>query len=210
MHQRGTLPGHPGEAHQSPSPVTLRDPAVQMFALTRLIAAMEDADPQVLHQMLGAGMTPELLDRLRSMPLNEALRFAVGQCGLAIAVDTAAMRAQLQRIDRAKADRETLEYLVRHGASPRLLTQLFTLSQSDARRLRRVLAPDVATGGRPRLPPDDMRDEIERVWAELAAEPCPRARIRRLHERFATQVIASLELVILPQITGAWRSGPQA
>jgi hypothetical protein len=197
-----------GNASEGPNghpPLTLRDPAAQMFALTRLIAAMEDSDQQTLDQMLNAGMTPELLDRLRSMPLAEAWRFTVGQCGLGIAVDTRAMQAQFQRMDRSKADREALEYLVRNGASPRLLTQLFALSQSDARRLRRVLAPDVATGGRPRLPPDDMRPAIESAWVELETqEPCPRARVRRLHERFRPMLIASLELVILPQVSLAW------
>jgi hypothetical protein len=193
------------------APVTLRDPAAQMFALTRLIAALEGSDHQVLDQMLNAGMTPDLLDRLRSMPLAEAWRFAVGHCGLGIAVDTAAMQAQFQRMDRSKADREALEYLVRHGASPRLLTQLFALTQSDARRLRRVLAPDVATGGRPRLPPDDMRPAIELAWEELEKlESCPRARIRRLHERFRPVLIASLELVIMPQVSLAWDAAAQA
>lgn len=187
------------------APVSLRDPAAQMFALTRLIAALEGSDQQILDQMLNAGMTPELLDRLRSMPLAEACRFAVGQCGLGIAIDTAAMQAQLHRMDRNKADREALEYLVRNGASPRLLTQLFALTQSDARRLRRVLAPAVATGGRPRLPPDDMRPAIESTWVELVAqETCPRARFRLLHQRFQPMPIASLELVVMPQVSLAW------
>jgi hypothetical protein len=199
------MTGNASEGPTGHSPVTLRDPAVQMFALTRLIAAMEGSDQDVLNQMFEAGMTPDLLERLRSMPMTEAWRFALGQCGLAIAVDTSAMRAQFNRMDRHKADRETLEYLVRNGASPRLLTQLFSLSQSDARRLRRVLAPDVATGWRPKLPPDDLRPAIESAWAELEVrEPCPRARIRLLHERFRPMLIASLELVIMPQVSLAW------
>jgi len=194
--------GNANDGQTGQGPVTLRDPAARMFALTRLIAAMEDSDQQVLDQMVGAGMTPDMLERLRSMPLADAWRFAVGPCGLSIALDTKAMAAQFTRLDRAKADRESLEYLVCNGASPRLLTQLFALSQSDARRLRRVLAPDVATGGRPKLPPDELRLAIETAWRELeTAETCPRARIRRLHELFRPLLIASLELVILPQLS---------
>ena len=180
--------------------MSFSDSAARLMALTRVVAAVEASDTQTVAQLVGAGISPALLERLRSMSLGDAVRFAGAECGLSLAIDARVMTAQISRLDRAKSDRETMEYLVRNGASPRLLTQLFALTQTDARRMRQTLAPEIAAGGRPRQPTVDQREEIEIVWAQIKAQQsCPRARIRELHQRFPDLPIASLELVILPQ-----------
>lgn len=189
--------GHPSSV---PLAAMMNDPAVRLFALTRLVATLDGSDPKILSQMISAGVTPDLMDRLRQMPLSEACRFSLGHCGVTIAVDSTQMRAQFVRLDRARADREMLEYLIRHGASPSLLTRLFSLSPSDARRMRRALMPDSIGGGRPRTPDPDQHVAIEAEWARLLVEhECPRARMRALHQKFSTLSIASLELVVIPQ-----------
>lgn len=189
-----------GHAPSVPVSVMMNDPAARLFALTHLVATLDGSGPEFLSQMLGAGVTPELIDRLRQMPLSEACRFAMGRCGVTIAIDGAQMSAQFGRIDRAHADREMLEYLIRHGASPALLTKLFGLSHRDARQMRRALLPESFGGGRPRVPDPDQHTAISAEWAKLVIEQtCPRARFRSLHQKFPTLSIASLELVVIPQ-----------
>ena len=172
----------------------------RMFALTRIIAAIEGSEEEGLSALINAGLTPDMAERLRAMPMGEAYRFVMGHCGLAIAIDAGEMSAQFMRLERHKSDREALEYMVRNGASPRLLTQLFTITPTAARQFRKALAPNIAAGGRPRVPTDHQCREIEGAWKRLLGEEsCMRARIRRLHECFSSLPIASLELVILPQ-----------
>lgn len=182
-----------------PALLALNDPTASMLALMWMASAIERSDPEALSQLVQQGMPPELLEQVRCMPLGDAVRFAQTAPGLGIAMDPVTMSRQLQRMAMARSDREVMEYLVQHGASPRLLTQLFTLAQTDARRLRKTLAPEICAGGRPRIPNDDVREAIEARWAELQAqEPCMRRRIQQLHQSFPDWMIASLELVVLP------------
>lgn len=175
--------------------VALTDPAARMFALTRVIAVIEQQEG--LESLMAAGITPEMAERLRGMSMGEAYRFVLGQCGLAISVDAGEMGAQMTRLERQKGDRELLEYLVTNGASPRLLTQLFSMAPDQARRMRKMLAPHIAAGGRPRVPDEDERDSILEAWEQLSAEvSCMRTRFRMLHERFNGLLICSLEMVV--------------
>jgi hypothetical protein len=195
---------HPTAPHSShpptrPALLALHDSTASMLALMWMASAIERSAPEALSQLVQQGMSPELLEQVRSMPLGEAVRFAQSAPGLGIAVDPCTMGKHLQRMALARRDREIMEYLVQHGASPRLLTHLFTLAQSDARRLRKTLAPEICAGGRPRIPNDDVREAIEARWSELQdQEPCMRRRIQRLHQSFPEWLIASLELVVLP------------
>ena len=177
--------------------VGLSDPAARMFALTQLVAAVESSDSSTLGSLAGSEVSADLLQRLRGMPLGEAWRFALAECGLTIAVDAAAVRSRLHRVDRAREDREILEYLVRHGASPALLTRLFGLSHSDARRMRKALAPHAARGGRPSIPGDEQWAEIEAHWGALSVRStCLKARFRDLHAAFPSFQVCSLEIVV--------------
>jgi hypothetical protein len=182
-------------AERSQQVVALTDPAARMFALTRIIAVIEQQDG--LESLIAAGITPEMAERLRGMSMGEAYRFVLGHCGLAISVDAGEMGAQMTRLERQKGDRELLEYLVTNGASPRLLTQLFSMAPDQARRMRKMLAPHIAAGGRPKVPDADERDSILEVWEQLSAEvSCMRTRFRLLHERFSGLLICSLEMVV--------------
>lgn len=176
--------------------VALTDPAARMFVLTQLIATIEEQAG--LDALMAAGITPEMAERLRAMSMSDAYRFVLGHCGLAISVNAGELGAQITRLERQKLDRQLLEYLVTNGASPRLLTQLFSMGPDQARRLRKMLAPHIAAGGRPKVPDDFERDSILAEWAQLSADvSCLRTRFRLLHERFNDLLICSLETVVL-------------
>lgn len=173
----------------------LRDSASRMFLLSRLVASFDEGDPSVLAQLLDGGCTPELLDRLRGMTMTDALRFTADHCGLALGVDSAALQRGLRNLERRRADRETYEYLIRAGASPVLLGRLFTVTVTEVRRLRKIIAPGVMPAGRPRIPDEDTCAAVVRQWERICAEePGERQRYVRLHKAFhGTHLVATLE-----------------
>lgn len=193
-----------GAAHGTAEPapyvamVPLRDAASRMFLLTRLIAAFDEGDHGFLAHLLGSGFTPELIDRLRQMSMVDALRFSAEHCGVAISVDSVALQRQMHNLERRRADRETYEYLIRAGASPPLLCDLFRVSNTEVRRLRKIIAPGVVAGGRPRLPDLDTCLVIVRHWEQICVEETSeRQRYVRLHKALdGAHLVATLETVL--------------
>lgn len=173
----------------------LRDAASRMFLLSRLVASFDEGDPGVLAQLLDGGCTPELLDRLRGMTMTDALRFTADHCGLALSVDGAAIQRGLRNLERRRADREAYEYLIRAGASHVLLGRLFTVTATEVRRLRKLIAPGVAPVGRPRIPDEDTCVAVVQHWERICAEELSeRQRYVRLHKAFdGKHLIATLE-----------------
>ena len=186
------------EATQS-TQVTLpiHEPGVRLFLLTRLILTFDSGDERDIAQLLAAGFTAELVDKLRSMSLIDALRFVASHCGLSVAVDADAVRVQMVKLERSRADRQLYEYFVHAGASPTTISRLFGVAAADVRRLRKLVAPHVATGGRPRCPPEPLRLDIEAAWKRICRqESSERQALWQLHQQFPTETMAALESVI--------------
>jgi len=178
----------------------LDDLQTRLFLLTRLVAEIDSGE--AVSSLVHAGLDQESIDRLRGMSMADALRFASNPCGLSLSVNTREVRGQLCRIESAKLARSRLEYFVSNGASPRLLTQLFSIAPSEVRRMRKLLAPAITAGGRPRVPSPEESAAIEVVWQEIrAAHADDRERIWHLHQSFQHMWIATLELVIMPPTT---------
>lgn len=185
--------------------ITLQNPALNLLALTHLVSSIDAGDAGVLQQLQQAGIAQETLTRLRDMSLSEASRFTLLPCGVNVTVEPTTVRAQIQRMDQEKADRAQLEYFVRSGASPTLISRLFSLSQTDARRLRSALVPHLARGGRPRAPTEQQATVIRAFWESLPESDSLRTRVRQLHEHMISMAdelpIAALEMVVLPQFS---------
>ncbi len=189
----------------------IHEPGVRLFLLTRLILTFDSGDERVIAQLLAAGFTAELVDKLRGMSLVDALRFVASHCGLSVAVDADAVRLQMVKLERSRADRQLYEYFVHAGASPTTISRLFGVAAADVRRLRKLVAPRVATGGRPRCPPEALRLDIEAAWQQITREESSeRQALWKLHQQFPTETIASLESVIRPAAgnSAASKSGP--
>jgi hypothetical protein len=186
----------------------IHEPGVRLFLLTRLILTFDSGDERVIAQLLAAGFTAELVDKLRSMSLIDALRFVASHCGLSVAVDADAVKLQMVKLERSRADRQLYEYFVHAGASPTTISRLFGVAAADVRRLRKLVAPQVATGGRPRCPPEALRLDIEAAWQRISSqESSERQALWKLHQQFPTETIAALESVIRPAAgSSAYRS----
>lgn len=199
----------------------IRDPAARLYLLTRLVLAFDESDPATLAELVACGFTPELIDQLRTMPMVDALRFTANHCGLSLGVDAQVVRQQIQHLERSRADRQMYEYFIHAGASPNLIGRLFGVAPHDVRRLRKLIAPSVVTGGRPRHPSDELRTNIESAWQRIRqGEPRERLALYRLHQEFKDVSMATLEVAIRSTletpastagITGSlWSSAAQA
>jgi hypothetical protein len=186
-----------GERRREGAVMKVADVATRTFLLGQLLTHLDSADPAKLNQFVDAGLTPELLDKLQGLTLADVVRCAQGNFGLAIHVDCNELARQLARLDRASEERVLYESFVRAGASPRLVTRLFGVNDTDVRRLRKAIAPEAARGGRPRLPDDTQRPAIEAVWRELSAsDMSERERYWALNGRFPDLPIQALEYVV--------------
>lgn len=177
----------------------IHDPATRLFLLTRLIQTFDAGDQAVLDDLLRSGFTPELIDKLRSLSLVDALRFVAEHCGLSVGVHADAVAQRMAQLDRVRADRQLYEYFIHAGASPSTISRLFRVATGDVRRLRRLVAPHVACGGRPRVLAEALREQIAAAWTQItASEPSERQALWLLHQRFPQESMAALEAVIRP------------
>ncbi len=200
---RSTKPAFEGAPTSSQASVLIRDPASRLYLLTRLIAAIEEADQRQLAQLLGSGFTPDLMEKLRSMSLTEAVSFTSNNCGFSLTVDARMVRNQLASLETAREVRQLYEYFVCQGASPRLLTSLFKVGPTEARRMRKMLVPQIVMGGRPRTPQEPLRSAVRASWDAICrVEQSERKRYWLLHQEFKDELIASLEAVVGPDQDG--------
>lgn len=169
-----------------------------MFLLSQFVAHLESADQSNIAQLVGSGLSAETLQSLRNMSLADTVRFATGYLGISINIDCRELDQQLQRIDRARQDRQQYEAFVRRGASVRLISRLFAASEVDVRRLRKLIAPEAAAGGRPRRPEDDVRELMLDRWLDLGKQRylSERERWWQLATSFADHSVLTLEAVI--------------
>lgn len=160
-------------------PLDVRDPAASLMLLSRLVASFDEAGPQRLQTMMGAGLKPELVERLRGLSMSDAAKLADGHgvpgggCGLALAVDMPTLERQLARLERLSADRQRYEDFVRAGANARLLRRLFGVRVGEARLLRRLLTPELTVGGRPKALSDELRSEVLAAWRQAPTTTGP-------------------------------------
>jgi hypothetical protein len=194
---QGAVAGQVASSLAGSHSLPLRDHASRMFVLGRLVASFDEGDQFTLSELLSCGFSPELVDRLRGMSMVDALRFTSDACGLTISVDARAMQARLAALQQFRADRELYESFIRAGASPHLVSRLFGVNAVDVRRLRRLIAPECAVGGRPRTAPEDLREQISAAWKGLGeVELSERQRYWLLHLEFSDLPMAALEAVV--------------
>ena len=105
------------------------------------------------------------------------------------------MSSCLRRLAAIKNAQFMEEYFIRHGASPRMMKTLFTMSFKTARARRRALGQK-GINGRPVLPAMDVRDRIHRFWA-AHTQLDPRSRYYQLHQAFPAWPFNTLHSVII-------------
>jgi Protein of unknown function (DUF2857) len=184
------------------SGVALMDPAARLFMLSHLVSVMEQFDPSRTDEFMAAGLTPDLVDRLRTLSTSDLWRLvAMNHHELRIQIDTNRLRYNLERMDATKNEQSLLEYFVRSGASPNMMSRLFGMHIKQIRSYQ-VMLNVKNSMGRPPMPDVESRLSIVQHWTIVCADvpestsSFERERFFRLHRHFPQFSMSTLDAVI--------------
>lgn len=173
--------------------VQITNPTTRRLILEELVERM---DAGHLDALLLDGADPDLLDLLRHRPARDFISVAkLEQLEILGGVDGESVRRCFARLDMIKRDIELQEYLVRHGATAEIASDLFKMSSEEFRRMRELLAPAAAGPGRAKLPPLSVRERIHEDWARLCKRVPALSRrecLYELHQQYSEWSIHSL------------------
>lgn len=171
------------------------DPLLKQMLLMHFVQQFES--PDFLDKQILSGVSPELIDHLRSdATLSELLRVsAFARPELEVSFDDAALMATLNQLDNIQADAAMRDFMGRNGATIDQLCDWFRMSRGEARAFRDRLAPK-SNAGRPKLPPIEEREEIHRAWADIPRGTSERDAYFLLAEQFPDATIAVLHQVV--------------
>lgn len=178
--------------------VPIGDTAARMLLVTHFVAWLDGGCQARVSDLARVGLTPDLIDRLRRLSVADAMRLAARPCGLTISVDCTEIQDQLGRVERQRDERAQFERFIGAGASPTLIGRLFAVSTVEVRRRRKLIAPHAAMGGRPRLPDEKERQEIQSAWLSLlgCTDLSERSRWLQLADLFPHVAIVALEEIV--------------
>ena len=150
-----------------------------------------------LDGLLLQGCSASLLDDLRQRKARDLVEVASQVQSMQIWLSEPEIRGALHRLDRRREDQELFEYFIRHGASLKMICDLWKRTHEEVALTRKSLLPDAGTGaGRTPLPKDQtVREAIHVAWDEiLKADPAAQKRqcVHALHQRFPDYTISTL------------------
>lgn len=161
------------------------DPTVRAMLLSHLIEQVERGE---LSQLLDRGVTPSMMDRLRSLTASDVLHLATsGHPDVHFTLDVSGFELGVNTLNRRKAVMQELAYFIQNGASHSMLAQFFpSIDPEVVKNLREVLRPERRCG-RASLPDDGIRDKVHEKWHEILrsnSEQTACSRLVALHGHF--------------------------
>lgn len=165
--------------------IALTNTVIKRLILEQIV---EMIDTGGIDELLQAGFSAEFLDLVRHRPARDLIKLAeFPHLDIRIRINEHTITSFLHQLDQMRRDAVLREYFVVHGASVRLICDLFKVTAEEARALRAQLLPPEALSGRERMLPDDVRDAIYRRWREITTTlpvVTPRERLYQLHQSF--------------------------
>lgn len=161
----------------------IKDPLIKRLLLEQIV---EEIDGGGIDGLLRAGFSAEFLDSMRHRSARDLIRIAALPINLHVRFEEDSVASFLSRLDSSRKSAKMCEYFIRHGASVRMMCDLFRLSAEDVRALRAQLL-DAEDATRGRMPPARERDRIHESWHALkTAHPKAsfRDQVYRLHQQF--------------------------
>ena len=172
--------------------VPLVDSHIRFVLLSHLAFRMSDQELE--RARLGEGETERIV-RLRELSVLDIGRLSGMQSvGLSLVLDGGSLEEGIRALAHVSERRALEAYFLRHGASWRLMANLFKVPRRDTLLRRRVNGAR-RRPGRFRLPDADLRERIHLVW--LSHMGCElRERYWRLHQHFPQLSFSELEAVL--------------
>lgn len=173
--------------------LALQDGPLRLMLLTHLVSRLQQG---ATDELLKAGIEPDQINRLRTLDASDIKRLAaLPHTMVGLALDGKAVNSGLRHLAVIKDLRGLEDYFIRHGASPRMMKMLFTMSANTTRTRRQALGQK-GINGRPVLPTMDVRDRIHRFWA-AHTQVDHRNRYYQLHQAFPAYRFDTLHSVII-------------
>ncbi len=170
----------------------LQDPALRLALLGHVTSGMGATRAQKIEE---SGVLAAQRRALRQLSAAELCELAAMRgVTIDVVLDSESLTRGLRALRAAQTQRAIETYFIQHGASTRLIRQLFKIRRSVTLARRRELAA-ARPMGRVALPNHATRDKIHQVWHALGAS-APLARYYALHQAFPHCAIAALETVI--------------
>lgn len=174
--------------------IPVDDDGLKRALLDYLIRMIADGH---IDPLLEAGLSPELLDDLRNRPVRDIQKVAQMSLGVMLKLEPTSLSTALMRLDAMTRNQVLLEYYIKNGAAPDLLTRLFKVSDADQRALREMLCGDSGRRGRPAMPEPSEREAIHATWSRLeGVSEDPREQYFMLHQAHPDHSIATLWAVV--------------
>jgi hypothetical protein len=150
-----------------------------------------------LDQFVEAGIAPTSLQRLVHMPACEIGRFASqARKALTAAVDLQEFGAALSRHEAMMDEEQMFDYFVLHCATIDMLTRMFKVEKRRIEHARQTLA-NKSKGGRPKMPPESVREAMKNKWVELPRSTPERNRFFALHQMFSAYTLGQMYSTII-------------
>jgi hypothetical protein len=191
--------GHNVGSQTEPTPnISLSDATVRLALLTEICRCIHQVDEPRLAEFITSGMPMDLVDVFDKLSHGDLKRLAESKAyHIRVAFDWKQLKMDLERIQKHRRQQETLEYFIRHGASRRLTRRLFSLTETDHKRMATALGIDAARRGRVSLPSQREREAIGARWYALGKTTTDlRRRYLELHQAFEAWSICALESVV--------------
>ena len=165
--------------------IPIDDPTVCIGLIALIVKTIET--PEGIDKLLEDGCDPRIVDALRHLKARDLIEIAARmKGGFQCSFNAPDLGAEVSRLAAVRNDQALCEYFIRHGASRKLVADLWRLSLDEVTRLRGLLSTDSVVD--PQRPRDQhVREEIQNAWYEIQASQADlplRTRIYMLHQRF--------------------------
>ncbi len=174
-------------------PIT--DAGATTWAFLEIIGRVELGE---VEDLLSLGISHDLINTLRQLPTSELMRLSAMSYSnplFRIVINEDALNLALRKLSRVTEESQLLEYFIRSGASPTMLTQFFSAPAVVLAEYRKTLNAPMSAG-RPRLPATSIRDGIHASWQKLSEVMDMRQRYIQLHKRFPDLSLSTLHAVV--------------
>ncbi|NMG42317.1 DUF2857 family protein [Aromatoleum toluvorans] len=174
--------------------IPIKSEQLRVALLSHLIHLLDMGEVETL---LDAGLSPDLLDTLRTASVRDLNAIAgMSQLDVSVHFAPATLEAAYRRHEAMTESRQLMEYHVQHGAHPQLLVHLFKMTMEQIREQRALLCPEPQARGRPPLPKPEVREAVQQAWPRICSSYPPQRQYVELHYVFPDLSIATLWYVV--------------
>lgn len=185
----------------TPIEIHQESPSTQFLLLRKIIESTNN--PHTFNRLVDSGFAPEQLKTLSQLPTSQLNKLCqLVEFEIEFFIDPVVLERCLEVI--LGSNKDLPRYFLQHGAPHHLLKALFGLTKTEIAQLRREVPNGTevcSQGGRPKMPPENTREDIERDWMILAESAMNLTeQYFKLHHKYPQYSIAALHTVVMENL----------